>query len=113
MGTAITYYLHIFYYLKCNMCKKKETYIRKTVGDNMAGFKSGMNQHISDRTGVSTCKLPIYVDKYSLKNKYLNELFLEINVMMKLKSSNQLETYENYFPKKGYDILNCPGHLNK
>ena len=36
------------------MCKKKKTYIGKTVGDNIVGFKSGMNQHISDsRTGDS------------------------------------------------------------
>ena len=34
------------------MCKKKETYIEKTVGDNIVGFKSRMNQHISEnRTG--------------------------------------------------------------
>ena len=49
MGTVITCYL-----LKCHMCKKKKTYVGKTVGDNIVGFKSGMNQHISDsRTGDS------------------------------------------------------------
>ena len=26
------------------MCSKKETYIGKTVGDNIVGFKSRMNQ---------------------------------------------------------------------
>ena len=37
------------------MCKKKETYTGKTVGNNIVGFKSRMNQHISDsKTGVST-----------------------------------------------------------
>ena len=40
-------------------------------------------------------------------------IFFEINIMMKLKSSNQLETYENYCHKKGYDTLNCPEHLKK
>ena len=36
------------------MCKKKETYIGKDVGDNTVELKSKMSQHISDsRTGVS------------------------------------------------------------
>ena len=99
--------INIIYYLKCNMCKKKETYIGKTVGDNIVGFKSRKNQHISDsRTGVSICIFLMHHYKYGLKNKCLNEPFFEINVMMKLKSNNQLETYQSYFHKKGYDILN-------
>ena len=96
------------------MCKKKGTYIRKTVGDNIVRFKSRMNQHSSDsRTGDSTCKFPIHVYKCDLKNKCLNEPIFEINVMMKPKNSIQLETYENYFHKKDYDTLNCPDHLKK
>ena len=96
------------------MCEKKEIYIGKTVDDNIVGFKFRMNQHISDiRAGVSTCKFPIHVCKCGLKNKCLNEPFFEINVMMKLKSSNQLESYENHFHKKGYDTLNWPEHLEK
>ena len=52
--------INVIYYLKCNMCDHKETYIGKTVGDNVVGFKSRINQHISDcRTGTSTCKFPI------------------------------------------------------
>ena len=91
------------------MCKKKETYIGKTVGDNIVGFKSRMNQHISDsRMGDSTCKFSIHVYKCGLKNKSLNEPFFEINAMMTLKSSNLFEIYENYFHKKGYNTLNCP-----
>ena len=75
-----------------------------------------MNQLISDsRTGASTCKFPIYIYKCVLRNKPLNEPFLEIKVMKKLKSSNQLETYGNYFHKKGYsyNTLNCPEQLKK
>ena len=95
------------------MWKKKETYIWKIVGDNIVGFKSRMNQHISDsRTGDWTCKFSIHVYKCGLKNKCLNEPVFEIN-MSALKSSNQLETYENYFHKRGYDTLNCPEHLKK
>ena len=88
--------------------------IGKTAGDNIVRFISRMNQHISDsRTQVSTWKFPIHVCKCRLKNKCLNEPFFETNLMMKLKSSHQLEIYENYFHKKGNDTLNCPDHLKK
>ena len=93
--------INIIYYLKWNMCKKKETYVGKTVGDNIVRFISKMNQHISNsRTGDSRCKFPIHFYKCSLKRKCLNEPFFEINITMKLKSSNQLQTFENYFHKK-------------
>ena len=106
--------INIIYYLKCNTCKKKETYIGKTIGDNIVGFKSRTNHLISDsRTWVSTCKLTIHVYKCGLKNKCLNEQSFESNVMMKLKGSNQLESHENYFYKNGYDTLNYPEHLKK
>ena len=39
-----------------------ETYIGKTVGDHIHGFKTRMNNHITEsRSGVSSCKLPIHV----------------------------------------------------
>ena len=51
------------------MCKKKETFIKKTVGD-IIGFKSRMNQHISkSNTGVLTCKFSMHTCKFGLKNK--------------------------------------------
>ena len=104
--------INIIYHLKCNMCREKETYIGKTVGDNTVGFKSRMNQHTSDsRTGVSICKFPIHVYKCGLENKCLIEPLFEVNVLVKLKSSNQLETY--YFHRKGYRSLNCPEYLKK
>ena len=91
----------MIYYLTCNMCKKKETNIGKIDGDNIVGFKSRMNQHISDsRTEVSICKFPVHVYSCGLKNKCLNKPFRETNIMMKLKSIIQLETYKNYFQKK-------------
>ena len=98
--------VNIMYYLKCNISKKKETYIGKTVDDNILGFKSRMTQQISDsRTGDSTWKFLMHVYKCGLKNKCLSEPFFEINAMMRLKSSNQLETYENYFHKKLTTLL--------
>ena len=39
-----------------------ETYIGKTVGNNVTGFKGRVNKHISEsKTGVSTCKFPRHV----------------------------------------------------
>ena len=71
-----------------------------------------MNLHISDSgAGVLTCKFPIHDYKYGLKNKCLNEPLFAIKVMMKLKSSNQLENY--YLHKKGYGTLNCSEYLTK
>ena len=96
------------------MCDHKERYIGKTVGDNVVGFKSKINQHISDcRTGTSTCKFPIHVYHCAMKNKCLKEPYFQLNIMMKLKDSRQLEFYENYFHKKGYDTINCPEYLKK
>ena len=64
--------INVIYYLKCNMWEDKETYIEKSVGDNFVGFKSRINQHISDcRTGISTCKFPIQVYHCVMKNKSL------------------------------------------
>ena len=52
----------------------KETFIRKTVGDDVVGFKSRVNQHISDcRTGISASKFPIHVYHCAMKNKCLKE----------------------------------------
>ena len=56
------------------MCKKKETYIGKTVGDNIVGFKSRMNQHISEnRTRDLTGNFPIHVYKCDLKKKKMHK----------------------------------------
>ena len=45
-------------------------YIGKTVGDNVVGFKSRINQHISYfGTGISTCEFPINIYHCVIKNK--------------------------------------------
>ena len=52
------------------MYKKKETYIRKTICENIIEFKSTMNWHISDsRMGDSSSRFRIHVYKCGLKNK--------------------------------------------
>ena len=51
-------YINVIYYLKCNICADKETYIGQTVGDHVVHFKSSINQHISDcRTGKHSWQL--------------------------------------------------------
>ena len=48
-------------YLKCGFCMY-ETCIAKTVGDHIHGFKTKMNNHITEsRSGVSMFKFPIHV----------------------------------------------------
>ena len=61
----INIYIYIYIYI-----------FGKTVGDNVVGFKSRINQHISDcRTGTSTCKFPIHVYHCAMRNKSLKEPF--------------------------------------
>ena len=101
--------VNIIYYLKCNMCNHKTTYIGKTIGDISVGFKSRMNQHISEsRDGISTCKFPRHVYNCGLKNNCLKEPFFQINIMFKLNNKNRLESLEQLFQSKGYDTLNSP-----
>ena len=53
------------------MCQHKEMYIGDTVDDDVAGVKSRISQHIIDcRTGTSTCKFPVHVYHYAMKNKF-------------------------------------------
>ena len=49
----------------------------------------------------STCKFPIHVYHRAMKNKCLKELYFQLNIMMKLKDSGQLEYYENLLLNKG------------
>ena len=63
--------INVIYYSKYNMCQHKERYIGDTVGDDVAGVKSRINQHIIDcRTGTSTCKFPIRVYHCAMKNNF-------------------------------------------
>ena len=46
-----------------------------------------------------------------MENKCLKESYSQLNMMMKLKGSRQLEFYENHFHKKDYDTIKCPDYL--
>ena len=88
------------------MCDHKETYIGKTVGDIVIGFKSRINQDINDcRTVTSTCKFLIHVYHCAMKNKCLKQPYFQLNIIMKLKDSRQLEFYESPFHKKVMILL--------
>ena len=63
-------------------------YFKEIVSD-IVGFKSRINQHISDcRASVSISKFPIHIYKYGLKNKCLKESLFDVRV--ELKSIYQL-----------------------
>ena len=102
--------LNVTYYLKCEMCNEKETYIGKTIGENTKGFKVRANQQISDcKTGNSTCKLPRHVCVCGNKNNCLDEPFFTLDIMLQLNKSDRLETFENHFHLKGCDTMSNPG----
>lgn len=89
------------------MCKHQTTYIGKTIGDKVVGFKSRMNQHIHEsRTGESSCIFPQHVFQCGTKNNCLIEPFFEVNIMLCLKDGNRLESFESHFQSKGFDTLN-------
>ena len=55
--------INVIYYLKCNTCGHKETYIGKLVDDSFLDFKSRVNQYTSEcRMGISTFKFLIHVN---------------------------------------------------
>ena len=67
------------HYFKCTLCMY-ETYTGKTTGDQIHGFKTRMNNHITkSRSGVSTCKFPIHVfNSIKRNNRQLEEPFFYI-----------------------------------
>ena len=77
---------NVIYYLKCKFCLY-ETYIGKTIGDPVHGFKGRMNNHISEiKKGISTCKFPIHVFNCSKRyNRQVEEPYFTIHVMLSLK----------------------------
>ena len=77
------------------MCDHKETYMVKSVGENVVGFKSRFNQEISDcRTDITTWKFSIHVHRGATNIECLKEPYFQLNIMMKVKDSRQLEYYK-------------------
>ena len=77
--TNITCRSRSIHYLKYKFCIY-ETDIGKTAGDHIHGFKTRMNNPITEnRSGVSTCKFPIHVfNCIKRNNRQLEELFFYI-----------------------------------
>ena len=75
-----------------------ETYIGKTIGDDIHGFKTRMNNHITkSRSEVSTCKFPIHVfNCIKRNNKQLEEPFFYIYIMLSLQNKSRLESLETF-----------------
>ena len=73
-----------------------ETYIGKTIGDHIHGFKTRMNNHFTEsRSGVSTCKFPIHVlNCIKINNRQLKEPFFNTYVMLSLNSNSHLGSLE-------------------
>ena len=90
------------YYLKCNMCNKKETHIGKAIGNNTKRYEVKINQQISDcKTAVSTCKFRRHVYDCGIKNNCLEEPFFSF--MFRLSKSDRLEAIEKHFHSKDHD----------
>ena len=79
------------YYLKCKLCIY-ETYIGKTIGGHIHGFKTRMSNHNSESTSeVSKCKFPIHVFNCSKRNnRQLVEPFFYLYVMLFLKRKEEM-----------------------
>ena len=57
----------------CKLCMY-EIYVGKTIGDHIHGFKTRMNNHITEsRSGVPVCKFPIHVFNFIKRNNRLLE----------------------------------------
>ena len=105
------YSVCVIYYLKCKMYSKiiLGKYVEKIIGDNTKGFKVRINQHISDfRTGVTTWKFMRQVHDCGIKNNCLEELFFNLNIMLRLNKSDRLEPIQKHYYLKGYDTVNNP-----
>ena len=46
--------------------------------------------------------LPYTFINFAMKDKYLKGPYFQLNIMIKLKDSQQLVFYENHFHKRGY-----------
>ena len=91
---------NVIYYLKCNRCDGKDTYIGKT-----NNLRLRTNQHISTcRTGNGSNIFDQHV--HHCKNEDLEKPFLKLHPLLALKDEHCLLSYESHFHSLGYDTLN-------
>ncbi len=91
---------NVIYFLKCNRCDGKVSYIGKT---NNLRFRT--NQHISTcRTGIGSDKFDQHV--HMCKGKQLAAPYFKLYLLLKLKEEKMLLSYESHFHKLGFDTMN-------
>ena len=93
---------NVIYFLSCNQCDGKATYIGKT---NNLRFRT--NQHISTcRTGRGSDKFDQHV--FECGKFAPREPFFKLYPMLQLNNEDALLTYEKHFQMNGYDTINAP-----
>ena len=93
---------NVIYYLKCNRCLGKTTYIGKTVN-----LRLRTNGHISGcRLGNGPDKFDNHVFKCNSDNIELKEPFFQMYAFMSFPNSEPLLTYESHLQELGYDTMN-------
>ena len=93
---------NVIYYLTCNQCEGKTTYIGKT-----NNLRLRTNQHISTcRTGRGSDKFDLHV--FNCNNTPPQEPYFKLFLMMHLATDDALLTYEKHFHNRYYDTLNVP-----
>ena len=92
---------NVLYYLSCNCCNGRTTYIGKT----STSLRIRTNNHISDiKTGNTNDRFDMHVRHCS--NLQLTEPFFKLYALMSLKDSSKLLVYERMYHKLKYDSMN-------
>ena len=94
---------NVVYFLTCNMCDGKTTYVGKT----STTLRTRMNNHISGCRNSRTSDIfDIHVYHCGLKNNKLRAPFFKVFAFMSLTSSDKLIVHEKSLQRRGYDTLN-------
>ena len=94
---------NVIYYLTCNMCDGKTSYVGKT----STSLRKRMNNHISGcRTARTSDVFDLHVHHCGLKNNNLNPPYFKVFAFMSLKSPDKLFVYEKSLQRRGFDTLN-------
>ena len=93
---------NVIYYITCNRCQGKTTYIGKTVD-----LKSRTNVHITGcRHGNGPNKFDNHVYSCNKESTQLTEPYFKLYCMMIFDNEKPLLTYEAYLQKQRHDTMN-------
>ena len=94
---------NVIYFLKCNMCDGRETYIGKT-----NNLRLRTNNHITScRYGNGPNIFDNHVFNCGLKNKCHREPFFKVFAFMSIREESKLLLYERHLQSNNYDTMNC------